>query len=510
MTRRELIQRSIRGLSAGALAHVGSACGAWADPASGSSPAGRDSIGAVQGAVQTLERRLTGEVVWPGHPRYEQARKVWNGLADRHPALIVRPADSADVSLAVRFAREYDLPLAIRSGGHSIAGHGTIDDGLLIDLSTMQRLRIDPYRRIARAQSGLTWEQYIAAAQKHELATTSGDVASVGVGGLTLGGGIGWFVRKHGLTIDNLLAVDVVTAEGQLITASAAAHPDLFWALRGGGGNFGIATEFAFRLHPAGTILGGAVFYSAAEALTVVRAAAAYAAQAPDELTIQITLMSAPPAPFIPPSHHGKLAVALFVCCTGDLQEAARIVAPLRRLGSPIADAITPMPYPGMFALTEPATVKGEYHDVRSMYLRTMDDQVVRAIVEGASRGTQVYPRVQIRVLGGAMARVPERSTAFFHRDKPFMCTIFNSTPDRCAFEAQQPWLEEFWQTMQPWADGVYVNFLNDEGQERVREAYGPHYWRLRQLKARYDPDNLFNANQNIKPRPSSAGHAAG
>lgn len=510
MTRRELIQRSIRGLSAAALAHVGSGCEAWTAPASHSDAAGRDAVGSLHGgALQALETRLTGDVVWPGHPGYEQARKVWNGAVDRRPALIVRPANSADVALAVTFSREYDLPLAIRSGSHSLAGHGTIDDGLVVDLSSMQRLRIDPYRRIARAQSGLTWESYVTAAQDYKLATTSGDVASVGLGGLTLGGGIGWFVRKYGLTIDNLWAVDVVTAEGQLITASAAEHPDLFWALRGGGGNFGVATEFTFRLHPAGTILGGAVFYSAAEALTVIRAAADYAAQAPDELTIQIVLMSAPPVPFIRPEHHGELAVALFVCCAGDLKDAARIVAPLRRLGSPIADAITPMPYPGIFALTEPATVKGEYHDGRSMFLRTMDDQVVGAIVDGASRGTQAYPRVQIRVLGGAMARIPKEATAFFHRDKPFMCSIFNSTPDPNAFEAQQPWLEEFWQAMQPWADGVYVNFLNDEGAERVREAYGPHYPALRELKARYDPDNLFNVNQNIKPRPP-ARHVAG
>lgn len=502
MTRRELIERSIRGLSGAALAHFGSGYGTWGAPASRSDAAGRDFVGSLPGgALHALETRLTGEVVWPGHPGYEQARKVWNGAVDRHPALIVRPADSADVALAVTFSREYDLPLAIRSGGHGIAGHGTIDHGLVVDLSSMHQLRIDPNRRIARAQPGLTWGEYAGQAQEYNLATTSGDVSSVGLAGLALGGGIGWFVRKHGLTIDNLLAVDVVTAAGQLITASAEEHPDLFWGLRGGGGNFGIATEFTFRLHPAGTILGGAVFYPAAEAPELIRAAADYAAQAPDELTIQVVLMNAPPEPFIPREHHGQLAVAVLVCCAGDLREAARIVAPLRSLGSTIADLITPMPYPGIFALTEPATVKGEYHDGRSMFLRTMDEQVIGAIVDGASRGTQAYPRVQIRVLGGAMARIPKEATAFFHREKPFMFSIFNSASDPGAFECQQPWLEEFWQAMQPWADGVYVNFLNDEGAERVQEAYGAHYPHLRELKARYDPDNLFNANQNIEPR---------
>jgi FAD/FMN-containing dehydrogenase len=456
-------------------------------------------------ATANLQRNLKGTVSLPGDADYEPGRRVWNGLVDKRPAVIVRPADPTDVARAVVFARDNRLPLAVRSGGHSPAGHGTVDGGLLVDLSAMKGLNIDPGRRVALAQSGLTWGEYATAAQEHGLATSSGDTSSVGVGGLTLSGGMGGMLRKHGLAIDQLLAVELVTADGRQLRASADQHPQLFWALRGGGGNFGIATAFEFQLHPAGTILGGAALYSAVEAEQVIRSAVDQAVQAPDELTVQIILLPAPPQPFIPTERVGELAVAVAVSYVGDLAEGQRVVAPLRALGVPIADVIRPMPYPGLFALTEMATAKGVYQDVRSAFLQTLDEATIATIVEHTRRSSQAYPRVQIRVLGGAVARVSESATAFAHRDKLFMVNIMNSAPDADTFERQQPWLAAFWRAMQPRAEGGYVGFMMNEGAERVRAAYGANYPRLVEIKNRYDPDNLLRVNQNILPTAQRA-----
>ena len=286
-----------------------------------------------QSAILDLEANLLGELIRPAHDDYGTARRVHSLNADRQPALIARAADAADVIRSVAFAREHDLPMAVRSGGHSVAGYGTVEGGLVIDVSRMQGLSIDPERRIAWAQPGLTWGSYAEQANVYGLATTAGDTASVGLGGLTLGGGIGWMVRKHGLTIDNLLSVELVTADGRLVRASAEEQPDLFWALRGGGGNFGVATAFQYRLHPAGTIFGGAVVYPVDR--NVLRGWSEYVAQAPDELTSIAFITNAPPAPFIPADQVGKPVILVAMVCVGDLAEADRLVAPLRRLGTP-------------------------------------------------------------------------------------------------------------------------------------------------------------------------------
>src|SRR5581483_7961134 len=417
------------------------------------------------------------------------------------PGLIVRAADAIDVIRAVNFAREQDLTLAVRSGGHSIAGHSAVDGGLMLDLSAMKGMHVDPERGVARVQPGVTWGEYARQAQEYGLATSSGDVATVGVGGLALGGGIGWMVRKYGLTIDHLLSVDVVTADGRLLTASETEHPDLFWGLRGGGGNFGIATSFELKLRPAGTVLGGAVFYSTERTQDVLRAYAAYASQAPDELTTITTVMPAPPLPFIPAALHGTPVIAVAVCYVGDLEVGQRVVAPLRALETPIADVIGPMPYPGMFALTEAATVKGWQHADRSAYLRTLDGDVLDAIAEYGQRPTSPASLAQVRVLGGAMARVPADATAFAHRDKPYMLTIINMWEPGLDPEPHRAWTKDFWRAVRPRAEGVYVNFLEDEGDARVREAYTPAtYARLVALKQQYDPTNFFRLNQNIRP----------
>jgi len=323
----------------------------------------------------------------------------------------------------------------------------------------------------------------------------------VGVGGLLLGGGIGWMVRKYGLTIDRLRAVELVTSDGEFVRASAGENAELFWGLRGGGGNFGVATAFEVNLHQAGMVIGGAVFYDAAEAAGIIRAYARYAEAAPDELTTMATFMAAPPAPFIPPEKQGAPSLAILVCYTGDLAEGERVVAPLRTLGTPIADVIGPMPYPAMFAMTEEASVHGFQHSVRSMFLRTLSNGVIHTIVEQAAAIMTPMTIVQVRVLGGAMSRVAKDATAFAHRDKQALVMITNFAPVSEDAEPSRARTERVWQALRPYADGVYVNFLADEGERRIHDAYPPAtYARLAALKKLYDPTNMFHLNQNIPP----------
>ena len=451
--------------------------------------------------IENLRLRLRGELVEPGQETYDAARTVYWGHVDRRPALIVRAVDEIDVIAAVDYARETGAPLAVRSGGHSFAGFGMVDGGIVVDLSGMKSMRIDPVRRTARVQPGLTWGEYAEQAQAYGLATTSGDVHSVGVGGLTVGGGVGWMVRKYGLTIDHLLSVDIVTADGRLLRASETEHPDLFWAIRGGGGNFGIITSLEFRLEPAGTILGGGIFYPATDAARIIREAADYAAQAPDELTTMVFVLHAPPLPFIPAERVGELSVLVAFCYVGDLAEGERVVAPLRALGEPIADAVMPMPYPGMFDLTRDLAVPGKRLALRSMYLQSLEDDAIATIVSHMEEAAPFANFVQLRVLGGKMARVPAEATAFGHRDKPFMFSIIAEWEDATQDLGHRAWTLRFYEALRPHAAGVYVNFVQNEGEARVRDAYKPAtYERLAAVKATYDPTNLLRHNQNIKP----------
>ena len=453
-------------------------------------------------AMWALALNVQGELILPGDADYEAARGVWNGGYDRHPALIVRCAGVEDVRAAINFAREQAMAVSVLSGGHSVAGYGTNDGGMVIDLSHMKAITIDPERRTARLEPGLTWGEVATALQPHGLALTAGDTATVGVGGLLLGGGIGWMVRKHGLAIDHLRAVELVTADGEFLRASADENSELFWGLRGGGGNFGIATAFEVDLHPGGMVLGGAVFYEATEAEDVLRGYARYAEAAPDELSTIVMLMQAPPAPFIPPDKQGTPIVAILVCYTGDLTEGKRVIAPLRQLATPLADIIGPMPYPAIFALTEEASVRGLQHHVRSLFTRTLsDDDVIRTIARESAATMSAGTLVQLRVLGGAMSRVAADATAFAHRDKQAMVMVTNFGPPSADAGELHARTEQLWQALRPYADGVYVNFLMDEGEQRVHEAYPPAtYARLAALKRRYDPTNLFHLNQNIMP----------
>jgi FAD/FMN-containing dehydrogenase len=454
-----------------------------------------------QEATHHLRATLSGRLLSWHDGDYENARKVWNGMIDRYPALIVRCMDATDVIAAVTFARDQGMAVAVRSRGHSFAGHSTIDGGILIDLSPMKAITIDRRRRIARIEPGLTWGEVARATHAYDLGLTSGDMASVGVGGLMLGGGIGWMVRKYGLAIDHLRAVELVTASGGILRASERAHPELFWGLRGGGGNFGVATAFEVELHPVGTVLGGAVFYEASEAERILHGYVHHATEAPDELSTQAMLMAAPPAAFIPQALQGRPIVAILVCYVGDLAQGERVVDPLRRLATPIADLVGPMAYAALFDLTQVGTIRGLEQHVRSLFLQTLSSEVLHTLTEETLATMTPETIVQIRVLGGAMGRVSVDATAFAHRAAQAMVIITNFGPPSDNAEGRSARTEHVWKALQPYAEGVYVNLLAEEGEQRIHEAYPPAtYARLEALKNRYDPTNFFRMNKNINP----------
>lgn len=454
----------------------------------------------IAAAGRALGRRLAGDVVLPGDGGFDEARRVWNARVDRRPALVVRPRAATDVAEAVRFARERDLPIAVRGGGHSPAGHGTVDGGLVVDLSRMTRLEVDPAGRTARAEPGLTWGAYTAGTQERGLATPGGDVAAVGVSGLALAGGMGWLMRRYGTTVDNVLAVELVTADGRLLTASAEEHPDLFWGVRGGGGNLGVATGFRFRTHPVSTVVGGAVVHAATAA--ELRAYAEAALAAPDELTTLTFLLRAPPLPFLPAEVHGTLVHLIVACYAGDPGRADRALRPLRSLAGqrPVADTTAAVPYQALYRLTDTASVRRP-HAVRNAYLRALPDATIAALLDAAAHPTSPFGLVGLRELGGAVARVPAGATAFAHRDKEFYLTVDNAWPDGEDAAPHVAWTERLWARIAPATDGAYAGYLDDEGDERVRAAYPPAtYARLAGVKRRYDPDNAFRLNANVPP----------
>jgi FAD/FMN-containing dehydrogenase len=427
---------------------------------------------------------------------------VFAGGVDRRPAAIARVADAEDVSRTVRFARDSGLPLAVRAGGHSSAGHGVSDGGVVIDLREMKGLQIDARRRAGLAEGGVTAGEYTAAAGVDSLATGFGDTASVGVAGLTLGGGIGYLVRKRGLTVDNLLSADVVTADGGLVHTDERTEPDLFWALRGGGGNFGVVTRLELRVHDLGSFVGGLLVLPATP--EVVAGFVAAAEQAPDELSTIANVMPAPPMPFVPAEHHGKLVILAMIAWAGDAQEGARAIAPLRGLARPIADLVRPMPYAGMFP-----PESGDYRPLavaRTMFLDAVDGGAAREIIDRLAASDAPMRVAQLRVLGGAMARVSADATAFAHRRSRLMCTLASFYTGPQDKPVREKWLSDFAAALQGSDTGAYVNFLGDEGEERVRAAYPGATWdRLAAIKRRYDPANLFRLNQNIPPSGSGA-----
>jgi FAD/FMN-containing dehydrogenase len=448
-----------------------------------------------------LVANLPGRVIGPDDPEYDQARTVFYGGFDRRPAVIVRVADAGDVSRVVSFAREAGLELAVRGGGHSVAGHGVSDGGVVLDLSEMRALDIDADRRTAWAEAGLTAGEYTSAAAERGLATGFGDTGSVGIGGITLSGGVGFLVRKHGLTIDSLQAADVVTADGELLRADAETHPDLFWAIRGGGGNFGVATRFQFRLHELESFVGGFLVLPANP--DVIASFVAQAEAAPDELSTIANVMPAPPLPFLPAEHHGRLVVLALLGYAGGVEDGERVIAPFRALATPIADLVRPMSYPEMY----PPEEEG-YHPVavaRTMFLDTVDRRASETMVDHLEAATATIAVTQIRVLGGAVARVSPGATAYAHRQSRIMVNVaalYERDEERVAHQA---WVDALAGALRQRDAGAYVGFLGDEGEERVRAAYPGSTWnRLAAIKARYDPGNLFRLNQNIPP---AAGH---
>jgi len=448
-------------------------------------------------SIPQLRGALNGRVIAPDDPEYHEARTVFYGGIDRRPAVIARAADATDVSHVVSLARESGIELAVRSGGHSIPGHSVSDGGIVLDLSDMRALDIDTERRAAWAQTGLTAGEYTTAAGPHGLATGFGDTGSVGIGGITLGGGVGLLVRKYGLTIDDLLAADVVAADGELLQVDAETHPDLFWAIRGGGGNFGVATRFQFRLHEVGTIVGGMLILPATP--DVIASFIAEAEAAPEELSTIANVMPAPPMPFVPEEHHGRLVIFAIVVHAGGGEAGERAVVPFRQLATPIADMIKEMPYPEVFLPEEEG-----YHPTavgHTMFVDSIDRGVAERIVEYLEASDATMRVAQLRVLGGAMARVPAEATAFAHRKSRIMVNVaafYDGPEDRAVREA---WVTDFAAALRQGDGGAYVNFLGDEGEARIRAAYpGPTWDRLAAIKARYDPTNLFRLNQNIPP----------
>ena len=453
--------------------------------------------------LEALRSRLTGALITPASPDYDEARAVVYITIDRHPLAIVRAANAEDVAAAVTFARDHALPLAVRSGGHSLAYLSVIDNALVVDLSGMKRISIDPAARIARAQAGATSGDLAGPANAHGLALSTGDTHSVGFGGLTTGGGVGFMVRKYGLAIDNLLAAQVVTAAGDIVTASADEHPDLFWAIRGGGGNFGIVTEFTFRLAPVGQVLGGELLLPASR--EVLRGCLDYAASAPDDLTTIANLMHAPPAPHVPPERVGELVLSILVCWTGSIADGERALAPLRALATPVADTVIPIPYPESYRFTAHQAAP-HAASIRMMFADALSYAALDTALAAMDRATSPYSMIQFRGLGGAMARVPNGATAFAHRDRRYFVAIIGLWLDAGEVAAlHQAWTASLWEAIRHEGAGAYVNFLEDEGAGRVREAYpAATFARLAAIKQRYDPGNLFRFNQNIPPAAGS------
>ena len=452
--------------------------------------------------IDFLRTRLRGELLQPGDPDYETVRRVWNGLIDNRPALIARCRGTADVIDAVTFAREHDLLLSVRGGGHSVAGHAVCDGGLMIDLSLLKGIRVDPVQRKARAQAGVTWGDFDRETQAFGLATPGGFVSSTGIAGLTLGGGFGWLSRKHGLTCDNLLSADVVTADGRYLTASATENSDLFWALRGGGGNFGVVTSFEYQLHPIGpTVLAGSLFFPLAQAQEVLHFYRDFTAAAPDELSSGIGLRKAFPSPVLPREIHGKPVVIVDICYTGSIAAGREIIQPLQTFGSPIVDSIGPKPYAQFQTIYDAGVPHGHYRYWKSDYLTGLSDEVIDTVFAHASHISSPLTTVLIFQLSGAVARVAEGATAAAHRDAAYVLNIATSWDDLHNTDKHVQWTRDFWAALPQQAKrGVYVNFLSaDEGEGRVRVAYGANYKRLVALKNSYDPTNLFHLNQNIK-----------
>ncbi|MGX1886863.1 FAD-binding oxidoreductase [Streptomyces sp. NPDC055287] len=453
-------------------------------------------------AVQELERSFVGGLIRAGDPAYDQARSIWNGSISKFPALIAYCTGVADVVAALRCATSTGLPVAVRSGGHSFPGQSLSEGGLVIDLSAMNGIRVDPESRTVRAQAGVLLGALDRETQHFAMAVPSGIVTHTGLAGLTLGGGIGWLMRKYGLTVDQLLSVDMVTADGAFVTVSETREPELFWAVRGAGSNFGVITAFEFRLNPVGpTVLAGPILWPMEEAPDVLRFYRDWITDVPDELTTIVVHRKAPPLPAIPAELHGRPVVAVISCYAGDIEAGQEVLRPMRSFGTPLLDLCAPKPFVQHQAMFDPSFRPGWWYYFRACDVGRLTDDVVDITAEHALRIDSPLSTCGIFHLGGAVARVGEDETAFSGRATGHTFNINGNCETAIGFAEERQWVRDSWSALEPYQAGVYVNFLMDEGAERVRQAYGEDKLRrLRALKQHYDPANVFRSNQNIAP----------
>jgi FAD/FMN-containing dehydrogenase len=453
-------------------------------------------------AAVELESSLRGDLVRPDDPSYDDHRRIWNGSISRRPALMARCTGVADVIAAVRFARQTGLDVAVRSGGHSFPGFSVADDALLIDLGPMKGIRVDPEERTARAQAGVLLGELDRETQQFGLAVPAGIVTHTGLAGLTLGGGIGWLMRKYGLTIDQLLSVDVVTADGEFVTASEDQNADLFWGIRGGGGNFGVVTDFEFRLNPLGPeVVAGPIFWRMEDSPEVLRFYRDWVAAAPDELMTIVMHRKAPPLPFVPEEFHGLPVVGVVCCYAGPVDEGENVVRPMKEFGAPILDLCVPKPFLAHQAMFDPSFPHYRWYYFKSCDVAELTDEVIDLTVEHSLRIESPLTAFPIWQMGGAVSQRGDDDAAFSGRNAGFTYNIGACTETADGFDEERQWVRDFWSALEPYHMGVYVNFLGDEGQDRVRESYGGEkFARLQELKRRYDPDNFFRINQNIPP----------
>jgi len=452
--------------------------------------------------IDELKGSFKGEILLPSDDAYESARKIWNATIDKHPALIVRCSSTSDVVRAVNFARDNGLVLAVRGGGHNIAGSAMCDDGLVIDLSKMKAAKVDPGARRVTIEGGATLADLDAATQAHGLATPLGINSTTGVAGLTLGGGFGWLSRKYGMTVDNLESAEVVTAAGEVVRASAKEHPDLFWALRGGGGNFGVVTRFEFRLHPLGPgVLSGLIVYPIAEAKSVLRQYREFLAKAPEELSVWTVLRQAPPLPFLSEEVHGKPIIALALLYAGDPKQGEPLIEPLRRFGTPLGEHVGVQPYVNWQQAFDPLLTPGARNYWKSHNFSTLKDGLFDVVIEYINKLPSPQCEIFFGAIGGATTRPAPDSAAYAHRDAQFVMNVHGRWEDPADDERCIRWARDYFNASAPFASGgAYVNFLTADEGDRVRTAYGPNYDRLVQVKRKYDPNNLFRTNQNINP----------
>ncbi|POG53690.1 FAD-binding oxidoreductase [Haloferax marisrubri] len=464
----------------------------------------RDNPAVDDTAIRDLDARLHGDALGPADGDYRAARTVWNAMVDRYPAVVVRPADTNDVVVAVEFARRHGLSLAVQGGGHNVAGNGVCDGGLLLDCSLLTAVEVDVETRTARVEPGVTVGEFDRATQAHGLATPSGIVSTTGVAGLTLGGGWGWLSRSHGLAIDNLRAVEIVTADGAVRHASDDEHADLFWGLRGGGGNFGVVTAFEFALHEVGpTVLAGVLAYPFEAAGDLLRFHREFTASAPEELCCYASVRTAPSASFVPADIRGERIVTAYLCYAGPIEDGERAIRPLREFREPLVDLVEPRRYTAFQGLFDDVYPPGYRNYWKSQFVGEagLSDEAIETLVEYANAVTSPYTSIVIEHLGGAISRPDSGASAYPHRDAGYSFNIFTRWADADEDDEHIAWTRAFFAAIAPnLSDGVYVNFLSREGNERVRAAFGDNYDRLVELKRRYDPENLFRVNQNIAP----------